>query len=329
MKKILFYSTQSYDREYFQNLNKNFGFELDFLEVRLDENTVKLSLGYDGICAFVNDILNKNVIEKLKENNINVIALRCAGFNNVDIETCNNLNIKVLRVPAYSPYAVAEHAIALIMTLNRKTHKAYNRVREMNFSLNGLMGFDLKEKNIGVIGTGKIGTVFCEIIKSFKTNIYAYDIVKNPDIENIVEYVDLKTLFQKSDIISLHCPLNENTKYIINEDSINLMKNDVMIINTGRGALIDTKAVVEALKNRKIGYLGIDVYEQEEKLFFKDLSYEIIEDDLISRLITFPNVLITAHQAFFTDNAMSQIVSTTLQNLKDFFDNKYLENQVN
>lgn len=329
MKKILFYSTQSYDREYFQNLNKNFGFELDFLEVRLDENTVKLSIGYDGICAFVNDILNKNIIEKLKENNINVIALRCAGFNNVDIETCNNLNIKVLRVPAYSPYAVAEHALALIMTLNRKTHKAYNRVREMNFSLNGLMGFDLKDKNIGVIGTGKIGAVFCEIIKAFKTNIYAYDIIKNPDIENIVEYVDLNTLFEKSDIISLHCPLNENTKYIINEDSINLMKNNVMIINTGRGALIDTKAVVEALKNRKIGYLGIDVYEQEEKLFFKDLSYEIIEDDLISRLITFPNVLITAHQAFFTDNAMSQIVNTTLQNFKDFFDNNFLENQVN
>jgi D-lactate dehydrogenase len=259
-----------------------------------------------------------------------MIALRCAGFNNVDLESTKKYDIKVVRVPAYSPHAVAEHAVSLILTLNRKTHKAYNRIREMNFSLNGLMGFDLKDKVVGIIGTGKIGSVFAEIMKGFGTEIIAYDPFPNQELveRNLLKYVELNEIFSKSDIISLHCPLTPETKYIINENSIQMMKDGVMIINTGRGALIDTKAVINGLKKRKIGYLGIDVYEQEEKLFFKDHSYEIIEDDLIARLITFPNVLITAHQAFFTDTAMNEIAKVTLNNIYEYFYNKNLVNQV-
>ncbi len=233
-------------------------------------------------------------------------------------------------MPAYSPHAVAEHAVSLILTLNRKTHKAYNRIKEMNFSLNGLMGFDLYNKTVGIIGTGKIGSVFAKIMKGFGTQILAYDIFKNEELEKekILKYVELGELFKNSDIISLHCPLTLETKYIINKKTIDLMKDGVMIINTGRGALIDTKAVIEGLKKRKIGYLGLDVYEQEENLFFKDHSYDIIEDDLIARLVTFPNVLITAHQAFFTENALNEIAKTTLQNLYKFFYNNKVENEV-
>lgn len=328
--KILFYSAQPYDIEFFNKWNKNYDFQIDYLDILLNQKTVHLSNGYDAICIFVNDKVDSEVAKTLSENKIKMIALRCAGFNNVDLESTKKYDIKVVRVPAYSPHAVAEHAVSLILTLNRKTHKAYNRIREMNFSLNGLMGFDLKDKVVGIIGTGKIGSVFAEIMKGFGTEIIAYDPFPNQELveRNHLKYVELNEIFSKSDIISLHCPLTPETKYIINENSIQMMKDGVMIINTGRGALIDTKAVINGLKKRKIGYLGIDVYEQEEKLFFKDHSYEIIEDDLIARLITFPNVLITAHQAFFTDTAMNEIAKVTLNNIYEYFYNKNLVNQV-
>lgn len=327
-KRILFYSSRKYDMEFFQKWNKDYNFILDFIETSLNEKTAYLSKDYDAICIFVNDIANEKTIKILKENKISLIALRCAGFNNVDLESAKENQIKVVRVPAYSPNAVAEHAVSLILTLNRKTHKAYNRVREMNFSLDGLLGFDLNEKIIGVIGTGKIGSIFAKIMKSFGTKILAYDKIQAPELKGIVEYVSLEELFKNSDIISLHCPLTDETKYIINENSIQLMKDGVMIINTGRGALIHTKSVIKGLKSKKIGYLGIDVYEQEENLFFKDHSYDIIQDDDIARLITFPNVLITAHQAFFTENALNQIAKTTLSNIYNFFIKNEITNEV-
>lgn len=327
-KKILIYSAQPYDIEYFNKWNKNYNFNIEYINIQLNKKTTNLSKGYDAICIFVNDQVDEDIAKELNSYNIKLIALRCAGFNNVDLESTKKYNINVVRVPAYSPYAVAEHAVCLILALNRKIHKAYNRIREMNFSLNGLMGFDLHQKVIGIIGTGKIGTAFAKIMKGFETKIIAYDPNPNQELiqENILKYVELEDIFKYSDIISLHCPLTRETKYIINEESIQKMKDGVMIINTGRGALIDTKAVINGLKKRKIGYLGIDVYEQEENLFFQDHSYEIIQDDLIARLITFPNVIITAHQAFFTQEAMDEIAKTTLNNIYQFF---YFNNIIN
>ncbi|MFN3604871.1 MAG: 2-hydroxyacid dehydrogenase [Leptonema sp. (in: bacteria)] len=328
--KILFYSSQKYDIEFFTKWNKNFNFQLEFIEAPLNEKTVNLSKNFDAICIFVNDQANPSIMEKLKENQINLIALRCAGFNNVDLEAAKKNHIKIVRVPSYSPNAVAEHAVSLLLTLNRKTHKAYNRIKEMNFSLDGLLGFDLNQKTIGVIGTGKIGSVFIKIMNGFGSKILAYDKTKSDELEKNygVQYTFLEELFKNSDIISLHCPLTNETKYIINETSISLMKPGVMIINTGRGALIDTKAVIKGLKSKKIGYLGIDVYEQEENLFFKDHSFEIIQDDDIARLTTFPNVLITAHQAFFTKNALNEIAKVTLNNIYNFFIKKTLTNEI-
>lgn len=240
------------------------------------------------------------------------------GFNNVDLEAAREFGMQVCRVPAYSPQAVAEHAVAMILTLNRKTHKAYNRVREQNFSLNGLLGFDMHGKTVGVLGTGNIGKAFCKIMIGFGCRVLAFDIQRDSELEKMnVEYLPLDQVFSKSDILSLHCPLNDTTRHIVNEQSIASMKKGVMLINTSRGALIDTKAAIGALKSKHIGYLGIDVYEQEEKIFFRDLSATIIEDDIIQRLMSFPNVLITAHQAFFTEEALQQIASTTLNNIKD------------
>ena len=260
---------------------------------------------------------------------MNLIALRCAGYNNIDLDAAKAHNISIVRVPAYSPESVAEHTVALILTLNRKTHKAYNRVREGNFSLNNLIGFNLYKKNIGVIGTGKIGATFCNIIKNFGCQVFAYDINENEELKaNGIQYVSLDELFEKADIISLHCPLNEHTKHIINKNAIDKMKDGVMLINTSRGGLIKTADVITGLKSKKIGFLGIDVYEQEENLFFKDLSEIIIEDDLLMRLISFPNVLITSHQAFFTHEAMTEIVTTTLNNIKEYSENKELTNKV-
>lgn len=325
--KISFFSTQPYDKEYFERFNKQY--EILFFEAPLNEQTVNLANGCNAVCCFVNDQLNASVIKLLAEAGIKIIALRCAGFNNVDLAAAKENKISVVRVPAYSPHAVAEHALALIMTLNRKTHKAYNRVREGNFSLHRLTGFDLYGKTIGVIGTGKIGQCFAHIMLGLGCKILAFDLIANKDMEAAgVDYLPLIEVLKQSNIVSLHCPLTEQTKHIINKDSLNMMKTGAMLINTSRGALIDTKAVIDALKKGKLGYLGIDVYEQEEKLFFHDLSENVIEDDVIMRLLSFSNVLITAHQGFLTDEALTQIALVTLQNLSDFEQGKKLENRV-
>jgi D-lactate dehydrogenase len=326
--KISFFSTQPYDKVFFEKYNADFGFELDFVETQLNEQTVQLIQDSEVVCVFVNDRVNAAVIAALAIKKVKVIALRCAGFNNVDLAGATKAGIKVCRVPSYSPEAVAEHAMAMILTLNRKTHKAYNRVREQNFSLNGLLGFDLHGKTIGIVGTGNIGKAFAKIVLGFGCKILAFDINKDSDLEKIgVQYVPIDIIFKTSNLISLHCPLNEHTKHIINNDSLSLMKPNIMLINTSRGGLINTPDVIDALKNRKIGYLGIDVYEQEEKLFFKDLSEDIIQDDDIQRLMSFPNVLVTAHQAFFTNEALTQIALTTLGNITDLLENKEFENK--
>jgi D-lactate dehydrogenase len=324
--KIAFFSTQSYDKEYFNRYNTRH--ELVFFEGQLNEQTPILAGGCGAVCAFVNDVLNAAVIKQLADSGIQIIAMRCAGYNNIDLAAAQLHNIKVVRVPAYSPHAVAEHAVALMLTLNRKTHKAYNRVREGNFSLEKLTGFDLFGKTVGVIGTGKIGQVFCDIMKGFGCRVLAFDLIANKELEaKGIEYLPLVQLLPQCDIISLHCPLTEQTSHIINSDTLRLMKQGVMLINTSRGGLIDTGAVIQALKTGQLGYLGIDVYEQEEKLFFHNLSEEIIEDDVIMRLISFPNVLITSHQGFFTEEALTQIAQTTLQNISDFEEGKPLANK--
>lgn len=317
--KVAVFSTKSYDREYLDKLNQERKHEFVYFEASLKAETVRLAENFDAVCVFVNDKIDKELIEKLKRLGIKLIVLRCAGFNNVDIEAACEQNMPVLRVPAYSPNAVAEHALALIMTLNRKTHKAYNRVREGNFSIERLTGFDLNGKTIGVIGTGKIGCIFAKIMLGLGCEVIAFDKFPNPELQDLkVKYLPLEDVFKQSEIISLHCPLTPETKHIINNNSLNMMKKGVMIINTSRGKLIDTDAAIQALKEGRIGYLGVDVYAQEENLFFKDLSEMVILDDKISRLMTFPNVLVTAHQAYFTDNALTQIAATTLKNLSDF-----------
>lgn len=322
-KKILFFSTQPYDKDFFTKQNETWGFQLDFIESRLRQKTANLAQGADAVCAFVNDKPDATVMATLSEAGVKVLALRCAGFNNVDLEAAKKYGIQVCRVPAYSPHAVAEHAVAMILTLNRKTHKAYNRVREQNFSLNGLIGFDVYTKTVGVIGTGNIGKVFAQIMKGFGCRVLAFDVVKDPELEKKgVEYLPLDQILEQADIISLHCPLNDKTKHLINEITIHKMKKGVMLINTSRGGLIDTNMVIEGLKSKKIGYLGIDVYEQEEHLFFRDLSASIIEDDTIQRLMSFPNVLVTAHQAFFTEEALTQIASTTLNSIEQLLSGK-------
>jgi D-lactate dehydrogenase len=316
--KVAVFNTKPYDREYLEKANATAGHEFSFFETSLKPTTVKLAGGHQAVCVFVNDTLSREVIESLAALNVKSIVLRCAGFNNVDIEAACNNGFSVLRVPAYSPHAVAEHAVALIMALNRKTHKAYNRVREGNFSIERLTGFELAGKTTGVVGTGKIGTAFARIMKGFGCRVVAYDLYPNKQLQNEgVEYLSLEEVFKQSEIISLHCPLTPGTHHVINKQSMKLMKKGVMLINTSRGQLIDSEAAIKALKKGRIGYLGIDVYEQEENVFFKDLSEMIIQDDKLMRLMTFPNVLITAHQAYFTDNALNQIAQTTIQNLSD------------
>jgi D-lactate dehydrogenase len=315
--KIAFFSTKSYDREFFNHYISTH--EIVYFEASLNLETTNLASGCNAVCVFVNDKLTKEVITALNKLGIQLIALRCAGFNNVDLEAAKANNIKVVRVPAYSPHAVAEHAAALMLTLNRKTHKAYNRVREGNFSLERLTGFDLFEKTVGVIGTGKIGEAFCKIMLGFGCKVLAFDLIENKELAaKGVEYLPLIDVLQQSDIVSLHCPLNEQTKHIINRQTIGMMKDEAMLINTSRGGLIDTPAVIDGLKTGKIGYLGLDVYEQEEKLFFNDLSENVIQDDVMMRLLSFPNVLITAHQGFFTEEALTQIAQTTWGNIDAF-----------
>lgn len=325
--KIAFFSTKSYDREFFDRYVSTH--EIIYFEAPLNIQTVNLAAGCNAVCVFVNDKLDKGVIRELKTQGVKLIALRCAGFNNVDLIAAKENAIKVVRVPAYSPHAVAEHAVALIMTLNRKTHKAFNRVREGNFSLERLTGFDLYGKTVGVIGTGKIGQGFCDIMLGFGCKVLAFDLLAHrPTEAKGVQYVPLIDLFNEADIISLHCPLNEQTAHIINKQTLAMMKDGVMLINTSRGGLIDTAAVIDALKTGHIGYLGLDVYEQEEKLFFNDLSESIIQDEIIMQLISFPNVLITSHQGFFTEEALTQIAMITLKNIDDFEAGVVLNNLV-
>lgn len=316
--KIAFFSTQPYDRVFFDRENQDRRFAYQFYETHLGPHIVEAVNDVDAVCVFVNDRVNREVLKVLASRGVKIVALRCAGFNNVDLDAAQEFGISVCRVPAYSPEAVAEHAMAMLLTLNRKTHKAYNRVREQNFSLNGLLGFNLHGKTIGIVGTGKIGKAFCHVAKGFGCELLAFDIYEDEQLKDIgVLYVDMDTLYRSSDIISLHCPLTPENKHMITQSTIQQMKDGVILLNTSRGALIDTSAVIDALKTRKIGGLAIDVYEQEEKLFFKDLSDTIIEDDTLQRLMSFPNVLITAHQAFFTHEALTQIASTTLKNIEE------------
>jgi D-lactate dehydrogenase len=323
--KISLFSAKQYDKDYFEKVNKSFGFEIEYFDTHLGPHIINAIEDTDAVCVFVNDKVDAKVIESLAAKHVKIIALRCAGFNNVDLEAAKKYGIKVCRVPSYSPEAVAEHAVAMIQTLNRKTHKAYNRVREQNFSLNGLLGFDLYGKTVGVIGTGNIGRAFCKIMVGFGCQVKAFDVVANKELQSLgVEFLPVIDVFKQADIISLHCPLNESTRHLVNRDTLQLMKKGVMLINTSRGGLIDTKAVIDALKSRQLGYLGIDVYEQEEKLFFRDLSASIIEDDTIQRLMSFPNVLVTAHQAFFTEEALQQIATTTLSSVQSFLKDEEL-----
>lgn len=317
--KVAVFNTKNYDRQFLNAANEKHKHSLTFFEPRLTPETAKLASGFDAVCAFVNDHLNKAVLTSLSQYNIKLIALRCAGFNNVDLNTADSLGIKVLRVPAYSPHGVAEHAVALILGLNRKTYRSYNRVHDGNFSLDGLLGFELYGRTAGIIGTGKIGSCMARIMKGFGCHVIAHDETLNPECEALgIKYVSKEELYKTSDIISLHLPLTPSTHHLVNPKSIALMKDGVMLINTSRGGLIDTTAVINGLKSGKIGYVGLDVYEEEENLFFEDLSGKIIHDDVFARLLSFPNVLITGHQAFFTHNALSNIAHTTLENIANF-----------
>ncbi len=323
--KIAFYDSKDYDKESFINSNVNDEFEITYLETRLSVDTYKLAEGCDVVCVFVNDDVNSEVIDKLHKMGVKLIALRCAGYNNVDIEYAFG-KIHVVRVPAYSPYAVAEHAMALLLTSIRRIHKAYIRTRDFNFSLNGMTGFDLHGKTVGVIGTGKIGRIFIDICRGFGMNIIAYD--KFPAKDSGIEYVELDELFERSDIISLHCPLTDESLHMINADSIEKMKKGVAIINTSRGALIDSEALLEGIKARHIGAACLDVYEEESNVFFHDYSNHIVNDDTLARLISMPNVIVTSHQAFLTKEALSNIADTTLNNVREFFEKDTCTNEV-
>ncbi|WP_249977301.1 2-hydroxyacid dehydrogenase [Vreelandella olivaria] len=316
--RIAVFSAKPYDQTFLSRANAAMRHELSFFDVRLTAETAPLAKGHEGVCAFVNDHLDAAVLEQLHASGIRLVALRSAGFNHVDLATAERLGITVARVPAYSPHAVAEHAVALVMSLNRMTFRAYNRVREGNFSLDGLLGFDLYGKTVGVIGTGHIGLIFADIMHGFGCRVVAHDPYPNPKAKPFVEYVSLEALYAQADIISLHCPLTPDTDHLINADAIAQMKQGVMLINTGRGRVVDTHAVIAGLKSGHIGRLGLDVYEEEEQLFFEDLSYKVIDDDQFMRLTTFHNVLITGHQAFFTDEALTNIADTTLANIDAF-----------
>ena len=314
--KITFFSAKPYDKVFFDRINSQYGFELEYYETHLGPHIVNVVENTTAVCVFVNDKLNAEVLKVLAATGVKIIALRCAGFNNVDIEAAKILGLKVCRVPAYSPEAVAEHAAAMLLTINRKTHKAYNRVREQNFALNGLLGFNLHGKTIGVVGTGKIGKAFCNIMLGFGCRVLAYDIYPDASLtEKGITYTSFEELLKQSDIISLHCPLTPENHYLINKETLALTKPGVTIVNTSRGGLINTADIIHALKTKQVGALCIDVYEQEEKLFFRDLSASIIDDDNIHRLMSFPNVLITAHQAFFTEEALTEIAQVTLHNI--------------
>lgn len=324
MRKLAFFDTKPYDRIWFDKLNSKY--EIIYFENKLNPQTARLAGGCEAVCAFVNDIIDKTAIDILAECGVKILAMRCAGYSNVNFKAAYG-KINVVRVPAYSPYAVAEHAMALLLTLNRKIHKAYNRTRDFNFSLNGLSGSDLHGKTAGVIGTGKIGRVFIDICRGFGLKVLAYDPYPAKDTD--IEYVDLDFLLRASDIISLHCPLTDQTRHILNTAAFEKMKNGVLIINTSRGALVDTQSLLDTLNNEKAGGAGLDVYEEEADLFFEDFSDTIIKDDVLALLVSRPNVILTSHQAFLTEEALENIAATTLENLDEFFSgSEVLTNEV-
>lgn len=327
--KVAFFDAKPYDEASFNDANRLYGFEMIYFKGHLDQNTVPLTKGADAVCVFVNDVVDAQVVDKLVENGVKLIALRCAGYNNVDLQACRG-RIPVVRVPAYSPYAVAEYAVALMLTLNRKVHRASWRTREGNFSLHGLMGFDMYGKTAGIIGTGKIAKILIRILEGFGMDVLAYDICPDEAYAKAhrMTYTSLDELYSRSDIISLHCPLTEQTRHIIDEHSIRKMKEGVMIINTGRGALIQANDLIEGLKTKKVGAAALDVYEEESEYFYEDKSDKIIDDDTLARLLSFNNVIVTSHQAFFTKEALSNIAHTTLQNLQDYREGKELVNEV-
>ncbi len=324
MRTFAFFDTKPYDKIWFDRLKDNYDVEFKYFENKLNSDTAIMAKGCDGIVAFVNDIIDADTIDILSSLGIELITMRCAGYNNIDLQAADG-RITILRVPRYSPHAIAEHAMGMILCLNRKLHRAYIRTKDFNFSLNGLTGFDLHNKTVGVIGTGKIGEAFIEICKGFGMKILAYDLY--PNVENIM-YTDIDTICREADIISLHCPLTRDTHHIINSDTISKMKDGVYILNTSRGALIDSEALVEGLKSKKIGGAALDVYEEESDIFFEDYSDTIVLDDLLTILLAMPNVLITSHQAFLTDEALKAIATVTLENIKMFFNGEKLVNEV-
>ncbi|MDZ7802177.1 MAG: 2-hydroxyacid dehydrogenase [Trueperaceae bacterium] len=316
--KVAVFSTKTYDQRHLAHANQHHGHELTFFEPRLHLDTAVLAAGFPVVCAFVNDRLDAEVLQRLAEGGTKLIALRSAGFNHVDLHAAERLGMTIARVPAYSPHAVAEHALALVLALNRKIYRAYNRVREGNFALEGLIGFDMHGKTVGVVGTGKIGATFARIVHGMGCQVLALDPYPNPDLDAIAEYVSQDDLFARADVVSLHCPLTPETHHLIDAAAIRQMKRGVTLINTSRGQLVDTRAVIDGLKRGRIGRLGLDVYEEEGDLFFEDLSNQVIRDDVFSRLLTFPNVLITGHQGFFTEEALHAIADTTLANVSAF-----------
>lgn len=327
--KFAFFDTKPYDKPSFDRYGSENGIKFKYFETKLNEDTVDLAHGYDGVCVFVNDTVNAAVIDRLCELGVKVVALRCAGFNNVDMKHAYG-KIHVLRVPAYSPYAVAEHAIALLLTSIRRIHKAYIRTRDFNFSLTGMTGFDLHGKTVGVIGTGRIGRAFIDICRGFGMKVLAYDKYPAEGLDNgdTIRYAQLDELFAESDIISLHCPLMEDTYHIINEETLEKCKRGVVIINTSRGALVDAESLLAGIKSRKVGAACLDVYEEESDFFFEDYSGHIMEDDTLARLISMPNVIVTSHQAFLTEEALSNIAETTVKNIVDFFSTNQCPNEL-
>ena len=323
MKKVAFFDTKPYDRSWFDAIGKNY--EITYFEEKLNHHTAKFTDGFDAVCAFVNDRVNALAIERLYNNGVQLIAMRCAGYSNVDVKAAFQ-KLHIVRVPAYSPHAVAEHTMGLLLTLNRRLHKAYNRTREFNFSIVGLTGTDLYGKTVGVIGTGKIGRTFIDICRGFGMRVLAYD--KFPAKDSGLDYVELDTLLRESDVISLHCPLTPDTRHILNRDAFSKMKKGVFILNTSRGALIDSEALLDALNSRTVGGAGLDVYEEEANLFYEDRSDTIIHDDTLALLVSRPNVILTAHQAFLTEEALHNIAEETIKNLDAFFSGAPLENEI-
>ncbi len=327
--KTAVFDLHKFEAPYFAELNARYGHELAFFELRLSEATAHLAKGFPAVCVFAHDQVNAAVLKILREGGTRLVALRSAGFNHVDLPTAASLGIKVVRVPAYSPHAIAEHAVALILALDRKICRASARVHDLNFSLEGLVGFDLHGKTVGIVGAGRIGSVFARIMRGFGCRVLAHDLLASPELEALgVRFVSLDELLAESDIVSLHLPLTASSEHLINAQAIGKMKHGVTLINTGRGGLVDTKALIDGLKSGRIGAAGLDVYEEEESVFFQDFSSSVLQDDVLARLMTFPNVLITAHQAFLTAEALREIVSTTLYNIDQFERGQPLENEV-